>query len=413
MPILILDGGLGTTLSNPPYDHRFTPSQPLWASHFLLTQAGRRILTEVHGKYHKAGADVVSTSTYQASFEGFGKTKRIEESGTVSGVDVNDKQLQDERGCGVKMEEGEGYGEEEAATLMGKGVDVVVDAFASISGTSSPAACLAFQDPSTTPHGEPLNTRGPIAALSLGAYGATLSPSQEYTGKYPTPMSSYEALRDWHGKRLAVFANDSERWNAVDVVAFETLPRIEEIDAVRRVMYDLEQSGRGKPFWISAVFPREGRYDSPTGHNAERVVQAMYEFAEGRTVPWGVGINCTTVGKLERIVLEWENALDELQREADEHGDQWRWPWLVIYPDGTGGDLVYNTTTKEWENLHREDGVSKEPWCEELWRITKVTRARNKWRGLLVGGCCVTGPDDIAGLKACRDRDVPSALYNR
>src|SRR6266487_4346390 len=89
-------------------------------------------------------------------------------------------------------------------------------------------------------------------ALSLGAYGATMIPGQEYSGKYDLDHMTIAQLRDWHLKRIGAFfpgistqesedaENDDEEvlrekkecWEVVDFVAFETLPLIREVEAV-------------------------------------------------------------------------------------------------------------------------------------------------------------------------------------
>lgn len=112
-----------------------------------------------------------------------------------------------------------------------------------------------------------------IVALSLGAYGATMSPSQEYTGNYPTELLLASNLYKFHLERILCFAEE-KTWEDIDIVAFETLPRLSEIEAVRLVMSELEvKHGMSKRFWISCVFP-DGN-SLPDGSSISRVLQAM------------------------------------------------------------------------------------------------------------------------------------------
>ena len=114
--------------------------------------------------------------------------------------------------------------------------------------------------------------RAGLVALSLGAYGATMVPSQEYTGRYPPEMSEVQGLYRFHKERVLCFANDTV-WEDIDIVAFETLPRLAEIKAARLVMQDLATAQHNKRFWISCVFPNDDD-GLPDGSSVEAVVGA-------------------------------------------------------------------------------------------------------------------------------------------
>jgi homocysteine S-methyltransferase len=294
-PLILLDGGLGTTLADR-YNCIFDHSTPLWSSHLLLSGEGSATLRDAQGAFAEKGADVVLSATYQVSFEGC----------RASGVG-------DERDAGV---------------CMRRGVEI--------------ARAAAEQ-----------REGGGKVALSLGAYGATMVPGQEYSGAYDAEHCSVEQLREWHFRRLEAFMPGGEDevekkergvcWESVDYVAFETLPRVDEVLAVRQVMekgYGIVRGEKVVEFWIACVFPGEGNV-LPDGSTIKQVVGAMLGKGKGAR-PMGVGINCTRVGKVEGLVVEFEREIRELiKREGGE------WPSLVVYPDGTRGE-VYDTTTKEW-----------------------------------------------------------------
>jgi homocysteine S-methyltransferase len=293
-PLILLDGGLGTTLADR-YNCIFDHSTPLWSSHLLLSGEASETLRDVQGAFAEKGADVILSATYQASFEG----------------------------CRAS-----GVGDEEAGVCIRRGVEIARVAAEKREG-------------------------GGKVALSLGAYGATMVPGQEYSGAYDAEHSSVEQLREWHFRRLEAFmpggddeVEKKERgacWDSVDYVAFETLPRADEVVAVRQVMEEVNGIvGREKvvEFWIACVFPGEGNV-LPDDSSIKQVVGAMLGKGKGAR-PMGVGINCTRVGKVEGLVVEFEREIGELiEREGGE------WPSLVVYPDGTRGE-VYDTTTKEW-----------------------------------------------------------------
>ncbi|KAI6712882.1 hypothetical protein B2J93_4635 [Marssonina coronariae] len=335
-PILLLDGGLGTTLADQ-HGCVFSESTPLWSSHLLLSDPHSALLT-TQTAFANAGADVLLSATYQASYEAFART-------------------------------GKGVSEGEAGRLMRRSVKIARDSF------------------------KQKGSENGIVALSLGAYGAAMVPSQEYSGKYDASHLSAEALRAWHTRRLQAFApvaagtSDSLEeekigvWNDVGYVAFETVPVLEEIEAARAVMSEV-----GKEFWVSCVFPGEGNM-LPDGSCIKDVVRAMLERHQSLAVPWGIGLNCTKVGKVEGLLLEFEKEVDILVG-----GGEAEWPALVIYPDGTDGE-TYDTVAKEWV---------KSPataWDETIFGIVKRARDRGLWKSILVGGCCKTTPEDIGRLR--------------
>lgn len=347
-PITLLDGGLGTTLVDN-FACVFDDSTPLWSSQLLSTDPNTLLRAQI--AFGVAGADVIITATYQASFEGFAR----------SGIE-----------------------EEAAAKAMRSAVGISHSAF---------------------PKNNDIKPRGKTA-LSLGAYGATMIPSQEYSGNYDADHVTVEQLREWHCRRLDVFlpsAGHKEEyvgWEAVDMVAFETLPRIEEIWAARKVMQFVDikhpqiPAGNRKDFWISCVFP--GAHNIlPDGSTVRDTVQAMLKPRDGAKIPTAIGLNCTRVGKVESIILEFEEAVAEMVQQGETE-----WPALVVYPDGTMGE-VYNTTTKVWEKQEGYESVGT--WDETIFGIVKRAKTRGLWSGILVGGCCKTGPAEIAKLRKCID----------
>jgi homocysteine S-methyltransferase len=341
-PILILDGGLGTTLEDEYHVTFSSSSTPTWSSH-LLTSSPETLL-KVHKSFVEAGADILLTATYQASFEGFSSTSRNDSNTTANKT-------------------GSFYSREEAKRLMCSAVPLARSAFG--------------------------NNKKGIIALSLGAYGATTIPSTEYTGIYP-PMEGKLALERWHTQRMMTFEQHLETWEDVDLVAFETLPRDDEILAVRGAMRLLS---RQKPFWISCVFPNDDE-KLPDGSEIIDITRSMlFRVAFKETifsyppVPMGIGINCTKVQKLDSLIRKFEDAAALLHMPL---------PHLVIYPDGAH-DLTYDSTSQIWIPIN--DATVVRQWDEELFSIVQNVRTREKWAGVIVGGCCKTKPQHISRLR--------------
>ncbi|KAK5053814.1 hypothetical protein LTR84_001776 [Exophiala bonariae] len=319
--ILILDGGLGTTLEDE-HHIKLDGRTPLWSSHTLVE--GVSTLRTVQEDFARAGADVIMTATYQASFHGFANTKTT-------------------RPGGIEKDE--------AKQLMLSAVTIAREAFG--------------------------DRRG-LVALSLGAYGATMVPGAEYSGLYGSMVEA--GLYEFHLDRLNVFVN-SEEWNEVDLVAFETLPRLDEVRAARRVMQDV----KGKDYWIACVFPNDDA-KLPDGTDIDTLVRTMLE---GEDRPFAMGINCTKIHKISALILAFEEAAKSQGFDL---------PRLVLYPDAAGGK-VYDTKLWQWIGNDEDEA----PWGEQVTQIVSEVRKRAAWQGIIVGGCCKASPQHIKKLRSCLD----------
>lgn len=259
-------------------------------------------------------------------------------------------------------------------------------------------------------------------ALSLGPYGATLN-SNEFDGIYPPPYGpesfapgrrnsflpgeeqfyegSVEALKNFHLDRLRVFAEDDETWNSIDWIAFETVPLVREVTAIRRAVHTLYEElsahcpeGRWrKRWWISTVHPF-GSFPERT-HEGEsvavrQVVAAILgQDGPGKALPApdGIGINCTGVRYLSSIVAEMREAVMNMRTEQS--------PWLLLYPNGR----EWNVATQGWEDTGADDDESAKTWGAAFaGSVRPSIEHRCMWRGAIVGGCCKSGPREISAL---------------
>lgn len=351
-PILILDGGLGTSLES---EHGITfssASDPLWSSSLLLSSPST--LLACQRSFAQVPVDVLLTATYQVSAHGFLTTRST---GHPHGVALED-----------------------IPRHLDKAVQIAEDAVAG-------------------PHAAKI-------ALSLGPYGACMIPSQEYSGRYDAQHDDAAQLEAWHAARLRLFASVPALASRIGFVALETVPRKDEIAGMRSALAR-EPALRGVPYWVSCLYPggdagspdAEENYCLPDGTSVREAVIGMFSSEHGPP-PWGIGINCTKAWKLEALLRRYEDAV----REMVESGGLQQWPALVLYPDGTSGE-VYNTETQVWEKPAAAPGAEQEkPWAEKVAEIVEGTVARGEWSQVLVGGCCMASHRDI---KKLRDRLLP------
>lgn len=363
-PILFLDGGLGTSLEDK-YGFKFSSaSTPLWSSHLIIADEDQQTLLACQRDFGAVPVDVIETATYQTSFEGFSRTKTAEH---PDGIPL-----------------------EAIAPYLKNAVRVAEAA------RGGPDAQIAY---------------------SLGPYGACMIPGEEYSGRYDAEHDGEGALHDWWQSRLSLI-HDPGIIGRIGYVAVETIPRLDEIAAVRRAVEDT-MAGIGAPFWISCVFPGDGE-SLPGGGSVAEAVGAMLRDEPDQAQPWGIGINCTKVDKVERLVERYEAAVEGVLGNNGASGKgRKEWPALVLYPDGTNGE-VYNTTTQKWEvpvgqtapkvraNFscifvlflyeNSSSNPSQIPWEQQLGRIVLEASKRRRWSSILVGGCCKASHNDIKKL---------------
>ena len=163
---LILDGGLGTELERRGCNVR----DSLWSARALLEDPAT--IEQVHLDYLNAGAECITTASYQISFSGFARA---------------------------------GLSERDAARALCESVAV------------ARRACERFAEKNPT-------RRRPFVAASVGPYGATLADGSEFHGNY---NCSFAELVDFHHARLQILISAQP-----DILACETLPSPDEARAI-------------------------------------------------------------------------------------------------------------------------------------------------------------------------------------
>ncbi len=278
---LVLDGALATWLEAKGVD----VSGALWSARVLLEQP--RALVDAAEDYARAGADVLTTATYQANIPGL----------HAAGLD-------------------------DAAIRA-----LFVTAAALVRGGAERAGRMV------------------CVAASQGPYGAQRADGSEYHGRYGVSRAT---LEDDHAARLEL-----ARAGDVDVVAFETIPSILEVEAIARV---LERAGH-PPAWLSLSVAPDGLHladGTPIAEVAPLVPGAL-----------ALGVNCCgpTVARA---------ALEALPGRAR---------------------LAYPNRGERWDAVRRV-------WLDAapLPAFDAVARALLDAGARVIGGCCRTTPVDVAAI---------------
>lgn len=268
------------------------------------------------------------------------------------------------------------------------------------------------------------NSRNIKIALSLGPYGASMTTAQEFSGFYPPPYGpkafspsekntnafdddderdakereAQRALEEFHFQRLKVFADDPDSWEGIDLIAFETVPLVREIRAIRGAMRRLLNITQiiSKSWWISTVWP-DGKYpeeSTPGGERlgVEEVVSALLSDAQGTPAPDGIGVNCTDLKHLGVIIKGIRDNVMLIRPNLK--------PFLVLYPNG---GITYNTVNRSWVGESPVASEQRAIWAERLASIGKKEQESGVWTSVVIGGCCKTGPEHIAELRKLKE----------
>ena len=180
--VVILDGAMATELEK----HGADLKHALWSAKLLIENPS--LIKQVHLEYLKAGAHVITTASYQASFNGFEK---------------------------------QGYSKEKATELMKLATRIAIGAREEVQKSND------IQSPF------------PLVAASVGPFGASLADGSEYRGNYGL---SVEELMAFHRDRMKVLAD-----SGADLLACETIPCPEEAIALINLLSEIPEAKA----WIS------------------------------------------------------------------------------------------------------------------------------------------------------------------
>lgn len=221
---VILDGALGTELEKRGYD----VSGKLWSAKYLLEQPS--VIRDLHTVYLEAGADLITTSSYQATIKGL---------------------------------EAIGLSKEEALEVISLSVLLAKEA-REVFWSS-----LSEEKRQKRPY--------PLIAGDVGPYAAYLADGSEYTGNYQLTKEEYQ---DFHRPRIKALLEAGS-----DLLAIETIPNFAEASALIDL---LATEFPGVESYIS--FTAQDSQHIADGTPIEEVAQ----LCDSSTQVLAFGINCSS-----------------------------------------------------------------------------------------------------------------------
>ncbi|WP_281613837.1 homocysteine S-methyltransferase [Flammeovirga sp. SubArs3] len=174
---LLLDGGLSNALEDLGYDL----NHELWSAKLLIENP--QAIIDAHLLYLEAGADIIITSSYQSTIEGWEK---------------------------------QGYTYQEAIVLLEKSTTLALEA-------------------RKVYHQKYSSDKRIWIAGSIGPYGAYLADGSEYRGNYSL---SIKDLIEFHTERVKVIDHTK-----IDLLAFETIPSFDEVKAISSLLSTTQHKG--------------------------------------------------------------------------------------------------------------------------------------------------------------------------
>ena len=264
---------------------------PLWSAH-VLEDAPEKVVA-VHRAYIEAGADCIETASYQVSRMGYAEF---------------------------------GLAPERADAALLRAVDL------------ARTAAAEFPD------------RRIVIAASLGPYGAALHNGAEYHGNYGV---GFGELVKFHRERIRVLAEAGAL--APDLFAFETLPSLEEAEAIGEALGPWPELAA----WF--CFTCKDQRHVAHGELLSDCAAAVARFP----LTIAVGVNCTHPALIPALIRELREASDKP---------------VVVYPNsGEGWDAV----NRCWTGTGNPVSFAAQ---EAEWFAAGAQ---------VVGGCCRTRPEHI------------------
>ncbi|MGA7856279.1 MAG: homocysteine S-methyltransferase [Terracidiphilus sp.] len=265
---------------------------PLWSAH-VLEDAPEKVLA-VHRAYIAAGADCILTASYQVSRMGYAEF---------------------------------GLPPQRADAALLRAVEL--------------ARTAAAEFPA----------RRIVVAASLGPYGAMLHNGAEYHGNY---TCTHAQLVEFHRRRIDVLAGANIQ-NAPDLLAFETLPSLDEAQAIAEALTPWPD--------LAVWFTFTCRDEKHIAHGELLCECAAYVADLPQTV--AIGVNCTHPSLLPDLIGELRRASRKPIVVYPNSGETWdaqarRWT-------GSGDPETYGARAAEWFAAGAQ----------------------------IVGGCCRTRPSHI------------------
>ncbi|XP_063722998.1 homocysteine S-methyltransferase YbgG-like [Symsagittifera roscoffensis] len=305
--IELFDGSVGMYTRSLLTEEEKEREDPLWGSGLIVTRPD--IVQQMHREYVSAGSTFITTCTYQTSLDLYCSEFNITR--------------------------------EEAQQKLANSVNLA-------------RTCL-------NSNGEQGDKKRFKVAASIGSFGAHLCNMSEYNGSFAANFSE-EQMASWHKELVSAF-----QLTKPDVIGFETIPVIKEMNAIMCMMRDCFPSQK---FYLS--FQCSSPSTLGSGQSFQLAIQQLLTFKANNNLV-AIGINCSAVQHTTGLLESARDAISQLALP------------VLIMPNLKFGGFA----AEEFEQLRKDFFDCIESQCVQ-WHALGV-----RWFGL----CCRTEPPDISKLK--------------
>ncbi|KAG8222126.1 hypothetical protein J437_LFUL002123 [Ladona fulva] len=317
--VLLLDGSFASQLSL--HVDCKVDGDPLWTARFLAND--REAVVKTSLDFLRAGAEIISTNSYQASIDGFMKYLEVSEAEALN-------YIVDSVNCA-----------KEAVNLYQEEIEKKI----TMSNGASEKSSVA--------------NKYPLIAGSVGPYGASLHDGSEYGGEYVETVSM-EEMANWHRPRMKALVGAG-----VDLLAIETIPALEEAKALLQL---LTKEFPYTMAWLS--FSSQDGERTSHGDDILTVVEECCALGGKQLI--AIGANCLSPKLASSFLVKmssspalsvplivypnsgeiWDPEKGWLEGQQSEPMEDYVSKWLALGARYIGG--CCRTTCKELEAIKRE-----------------------------------------------------------
>jgi len=241
------------------------------------------------------------------------------------------------------------------------------------------------------------NSNNKLVALSLGCYGAALADGSEYRGQYGIPL---EWLQQFHSRKIQQVITTLVDASPPDILAFETVPCVEECRAILHVLQQAKRCcGTLPPCWIS--FACRNGHELNDGTPIEDALDVIQELDPDVDFVHAVGINCCSVDHVSSLLKRL------VQHSFLKPSSMGHRRGLVCYPNsGEEWDAIKSTWKAGSGSTVPEDFAGEVMNALDTMEVAwnKLYPDSSSVPRIVLGGCCRTSPQTIAALRQAIDK---------